>query len=271
MADAYRSLPINSDASPADVMPKARAAAEKALQIDSSLADAHIAIGWIGFWYDHNWIQAESEFKTALKIAPNNPDAYRGYSVMLTCLGRHDEAIANMARARNLDPLSLITGALEGQSYLYAGRYSEAVASLNKTFEIDPNFWVAHVQFARLHIFRNEFDLAVAEAEKAKIFSGGNSEALSLAGYAYAKSGRKDQAVMILSNLKAMAANGLAVDYNLAMLENGLGNTEESLNALEDAVRKHDVRLILIKVDPRWDNLRSNPRFVGVIQSINFQ
>ena len=203
-------------------MPKARAAAEKALQVDPDLADPHIPLGWIGFWFDHDWTRSESEFRTALRIAPNNPDAYRGYSVMLTCLGRHDEAIDNMARARALDPLSLITGALQGQSFLYAGRYRDAVNALNKTFEIDPNFWVGHIQLSRLHIFQNEFDLAVVEAEKARSYSGGNSEALSLAGYGYAKSGQKDKALAMAADLKTMAASGSAVDYNLAMLYNGL-------------------------------------------------
>lgn len=121
MGDAYRSLPINADIPAADAMPQAKAAALKAVELEPNLSYAHTVLGWIAYWYDHDWAGAEKEFKTALELNPNDPDAHRGYSTLLTCLGRHDEALAQMVTARELDPLSLVTSALEGQTLYFGG------------------------------------------------------------------------------------------------------------------------------------------------------
>jgi DNA-binding winged helix-turn-helix (wHTH) protein/TolB-like protein/Flp pilus assembly protein TadD len=270
MADAYRSLPINGDIPSDDVMPKARAAAAKALEIDPQLAEARIALGYVDFWYEHDWSNAELEFRRALELSPNDADAHRGLSILLTCLGRHEEAITEMAQARDLDPLSIITAALEGQTFLYAGRYSEAIDSLNKSFELDPNFWVAYIQMARIHIQQNEMQAAIAEAEKARQFSGGNSESISLLGYAAARSGALQKARGALDTLNALAGQGRTTHYNTALVYNGLGRSEDSIASLERAVAVRDVRLILLKVDPKWNNLRSNPRFVEIMRRLNF-
>lgn len=270
MADAYRSLPINGDIPSDDVMPKARAAASKALEIDPQLADAHIALGYVDFWYEHNWADAETEFRNALGSSPNNADAHRGLSILLTCLGRHDEAIAEMAQARKLDPLSVITAALEGQTFFYAGRYDQAIDSLNKAFELDPNFWVAHIQMARIHIQQNDFAAAIEEADKARQFSGGNSESISLAGYAAARSGSPQRAVEAIKTLQALAEQRLITNYNTALVYNGLGKADDAINALEQAVRARDVRLILLRVDPKWNNLRSDSRFAALMDQMNF-
>ena len=194
-----------------------------------------------------------------------------GYSVLLTCIGRHDEAISEMKTARELDPLSLITGALEGQSFLFAGQYDQAIDSLSKTLEIDPNFWVAHIQLSRTYIQQKNFEAAIAEAEKAKQFSGGNSESLSLAGYALAKSGHRAEAVVMLDELKSHSIQGFAPSYNIAMLYNGLDEKIEALNWLERAFNENDVRLILLNVDPKWSNMRMEPRFVDLMKRMNFE
>ncbi|HTK38012.1 MAG TPA: tetratricopeptide repeat protein [Pyrinomonadaceae bacterium] len=270
MGDAYRSLPVNSDVPAADAMPQAKAAALKALELEPDLSYAHTVLGWIDYWYDHDWIGAEKEFQRALELSPNDPDAHRGYSTLLTCLGRHDEAIAEMATARDLDPLSLVTNSLEGQALFFAGRYDDAIDRLNKTLEIEPNFWVAHVMLARVYIQRKKYDLAISEAEKARRFSNDHSEPISLEGFAKAKSDHVDEAMQDLETLKSMQAQGLAADYNAAMLYNGLGKTDEAVAALEKAFDAKDVRLILLRVDPKWNNLRSDPRFIDIIKRMNF-
>jgi len=270
MGDAYRSLPVNSDVPSADAMPQAKAAALKAIELEPDLSYAHTVLGWIDYWYDHDWIRAEKEFQKALELSPNDPDAHRGYSTLLTCLGRHDEAIAQMTTARELDPLSLVTSSLEGQALFFAGKYDDAADRLNKTLEIQPNFWVAHVMLARVYIQQKKYDVAIAEAEKARQFSNGHSEPISLAGFAKAKSGRTDEAMHDLETLKSMQAQGLAADYNTAMLYNGLGKTDEVFAALEKAFNAKDVRLILLRVDPKWDDLRTDPRFVDIIKRMNF-
>ena len=271
MGDAYRSLPVNSDVPAADAMPQAKAAALKAVDLEPNLSYGHTVLGWIAYWYDHDWAEAEKEFKTALKLSPNDPDAHRGYSTLMTCLGRHDEAIAHMATARELDPLSLVTSSLEGQTLFFAGKYDEAIDRLNKTIEIQPNFWVTHLMLARIYIHQKKYDLAIDEAEKARQLSNGHSEPISLAGFAKAKAGRTDEALKDLETLKSMQAQGLAADYNTAMLYNCLGKTNEALAELERAFAAKDVRLILLKADPKWDNLRAEPRFVDLMKRMNFE
>ena len=271
MADAYRSLPINGDVPSDDVMPKARAAAENALRIDTANADAHTALGWIYFWYEHDWKRAEDEFKNALRSGPSNADAHRGYSVLLTCLGRHDEAISQMALAREIDPLSIVTAALEGQTFLYAGKYDAAIEKLNRSLELDANFWVTHIQLSRIYIQQENWDGAILEAEKAERFSNGNSEAISLRAFAQARSGNQKKAEEAIDALRNIRSTGKITDYNTAMVYVGLGRNEEAIRSLQDALAVNDVRLILLKVDRRWDVLRADPRFIELMNRMNFE
>lgn len=271
MAQAYSALPITSDVRPDEAFPQAKAAAQRALEIDENLAEAHIILGVVEFWFGWNWKNGEAELKKAIAISPNNSDAHRFYGVLLTVLGRHDEALKEMETARELDPLSLITNALKGQSFFYAGRDAEAIDQLNKTLEIEPNFWIARVVLARVFIRQERFDEAVVEAKKAGEFSGGNSEAVSLAGYALAESGKSDEARLLLGELKSRSNQRYVPAYNIAMIYNGLSETNEALNRLEKALEDYDARMMLINIDPKWDNLRSEPRFVSLLKRMNFE
>ena len=269
MAQAFAALPITSDVNPNEAFPQAKAAAEKALEIDADLAEARIVLGTVEFWFDRNWKDAETELKKAIALNPNNADAHRFYAVLLTSLGRGDESINEMESARKLDPLSLVINALKAQSFFYAERDAEAAEQANKTLEIEPNFWIAHIMLARIYIRQNKFDEAINEAKKAVQFSGGNSEAVSLEAYALAKSGKRDESLKLLEELKS---NGRYVpSYNLAMIYNGLDNREESLNNLEKAFAEKDARLILLKVEPKWNNLRNEPRFTELMRRMNFE
>ena len=269
MAQAFAALPITSDVNPNEAFPQAKAAAEKALEIDADLAEARIVLGTVEFWFDRNWKDAETELKKAIASNPNNADAHRFYAVLLTSLGRGDESINEMESARKLDPLSLVINALKAQSFFYAERDAEAAEQANKTLEIEPNFWIAHIMLARIYIRQNKFDEAINEAKKAVQFSGGNSEAVSLEAYALAKSGKRDESLKLLEELKS---NGRYVpSYNLAMIYNGLENREESLNNLEKAFAEKDARLILLKVEPKWNNLRNDPRFIELMRQMNFE
>ena len=269
MAQAFAALPITSDAKPDEAFPQAKAAAEKALEIDADLAEAHIILGTVEFWFDWNWKDADNELKKAIALNPNNADAHRFYGVLLTVLGRSDEALNEMELARKLDPLSLIVNALKAQAFFYANRDAEAIEQANKTLEIEPNFWIAHIMLTRIYIRQNRFDEAIAEAKKAVQFSGGNSEAVSLEAYALAKSGKRDESLKLLEELKS---NGRYVpSYNLAMIFNGLDNREEVLNNLEKAFAEKDARMILLKIEPKWNDFRNEPRFIELMRRINFE
>ncbi len=254
-----------------EVCPRAKQLTQRALEIDPQLAEAHIVLGWVGFLFDWNWREAEAELKKALELAPNNSEAHRGYAHFLSIQGRHDEAAAMGRLARELDPLTLITAALEGQFLFYAGRDDEAIERLNKTLELDPNFWVAHNALGRVYLRQERFEEAVAELNKAKELSGGSTEPITQLGYALAKSGRRQEAEAAIAELKSLAAQKSVPAYNFAMIYNGLGKREEALNYLEKSLQEHEVQITFIKIDTRWDNLRSEPRFVELMRRMKFE
>jgi DNA-binding winged helix-turn-helix (wHTH) protein/Tfp pilus assembly protein PilF len=145
LANAFLRISIAGEM-PSDIFfPKAKEAAQQAIEIDDRLADAHAALGWIIFWYDWDWSAAENQLKRALELNSNNADAHEAYAHLLSNMGRHAEARAEIRRARELDPLNLLTNALEAQFLLHDGKLDEALARLLKTFEVEPNFWLAHL------------------------------------------------------------------------------------------------------------------------------
>ncbi len=272
IADAYRTLSVSGGSvAPQEAFSQAKAMGQKALELDANLAEAHIVLGWTGFLYDWNWSAAEADLKKALELSPNNADALRAYAHLLSNAGRHDEAVAMGRRARELDPLSLITNALEGQFLFYAGRDEEAIARLNKTLELDPNFWVAHNVLGRVYLRQKRFAEAIAEFNAARKSSGGSSEPLTQSGYALAKSGDRQAAQAALEELQSIGKENYVPAYNYAMIYNGLGETDEALNYLEKSSKQREAQMASIKIDTRWDNLRSEPRFSGLMKDMNFE
>jgi serine/threonine-protein kinase len=272
IADAYRTLPIAGwNVASKEAFPQAKAAAKRALEIDENLAEAYIALGWIGFLYDWDWSAAESELKKAIELSPNNSDAHRAYAHLFSTVGRHDEAVAEGRRARELDPLSLITNALEGQFLFYAGRDDEAIARFNKTLEIEPNFWIAHNGLGRVYIRQGHYTEAIAVLTKARELSGGSTEPITQLGYALAKSGNRERAQVTLEELKSIAAENFVPAYSFAMIYNGLDEKEEALNYLEKSFQEREVQITFVKVDTRWDWLRAEPRFIEIIKHMNFE
>lgn len=269
LAEAYRVLPITSDVPPLDAFPKSKAAAARALEIDDSLADVHATLGIVKFWFDWDWAGAEKECRRAIELNPNSGDAHRAYAMWLFYLGRRDESVAEGKRARELDPLSLITNVLEAMFLHYAGREDETIARVQKTFELDPNFWVAHLQLAKIYLRQRRYMEAIAELNKAREFSGGNTETISLIGYTWAVSGDRAKAQTALDELKsASTQNRYVPPYNVAIIYNGLGQKDEALAWLEKAYEEHDARLTFIKIEPRWDPFRSDPRFTDLMRRI---
>jgi len=268
MADAYRTLPITSDVAAGEAFPQSKVAAAKALELDSQLSEAHLALGYVASWYEWDWRTAESELRKAVELSPNSSEAHRGLSLLLMVSGRYSDAVAEMQTARELDPLSLPTNALEAQALFYAGRDEGAIERLNKTFEIDPNFWIARLMLARIYIQQGRLPEALNELERARSTSGGNTETISLTGYALARLGRRDEALKSLEELRAKSSDAYSPSYNIAMIYNGLDDRDTTLRWLEDAASRHDVRLILLKVEHKWDNLRAEPRFIAILQKI---
>ena len=269
LANAYRSFALSGDM-PAEFFPKAKAAAQRAVEIDDRLAEAHAVLGFTIFWYDWNWKEAENQFKRALELDPNSADTHWFYATFLSSTGRNSEALNDVKRARELDPLNLIISAGEGQFLIHAGRADEALASLQKTTELDPNFWFAHMLASDAYTEKGMFTEAVAEARKATEFSGANSHSLASLGYALGRSGKQAEARSLLDGLLKLSTERHVSAHNVALIYNGLGERDEALAWLERAFEQRDPRMVFLKVEPKWNNLHSDPRFQDLLRHVGF-
>ena len=270
LADAYRSLPIASEMPAAEFLPKAKAAAQKAIEIDDTLAEAHSELGFIIFWYDWNWSAAETQYRRALELDPNSADAHMYYAHLLSSTARHPEALVEIRRARELDPLNLRTNAFEGQFLIHAGQPDEALARLQKTFEVGPNFWLAHLFAASAYIEKGMFAEAIGEAHKARELSGVSTHPIAFGSYALAKWGKQAEARAGLEELMNLSEKGYVSPYNIALVHNGLGDRDETLAWLERAYEQRDARMVFLKVEPKWNNLREDARFQDLLRRVGF-
>lgn len=271
IANACRAMVLTNDARPAEIMPKARTAALKAIELDDTLAGAHTALANMAFWYDWDWPAAEKHLMRALELDPNSAQTRFFYAHLLSNTGRHEEALAEIKRARELDPVNLATNALEGQILFFAGKEDEALSVLKSTAEMEPNFWLAPLFMSRIYLKKGMYDEAIAVATKARDITHGNAEATATIAYALAKSGKSAEAMAILKELEDRAATHYVASYALAQIYNGLGEKEKTFDLLEKAFAHKDALMVFLKVEPKWDNLRSEPRFVELMKRMNFE
>jgi len=271
LADAYRSLAPTSEVPSKDTLPQAQAAATKALELDETLAEPHATLAFIHTWYDWDWSAAEREAKRAIELNPNWSFGHIAYAQMLSVTGRSQEAIAEGARAVELDPLSLIINALNGYHLHLARRDDEAIARLKKTLELDSGFWIAHQFLGMAYIEKKMYPEAIAEFNQAVKLSGGNSEPLALNGYVSVLSGDAAKGRAVLEELKSLESQRYLPPSNLALLSYVLGEKDEAFSWLEKAYQDRDIRLCRLKVDSKWDSMRSEPRFVEILKRLGLQ
>lgn len=271
MADSYRRLPITSDVDPNEAFPLAKAAARKALEIDDALADAHSVLGWVALWYEWNWAEAEKEFRRAIELNPNVTEAHLGYGGLLSNTGRHAEAMAQARRALALDPLSPLVASIASSYALSAGDVGEARRLAGKALAIDPDFWVAQLTLGGLALGANRNGEAVAEFTKARDASGGSLQAVSMLGYAQARSGDTTAARTLVGELEARAKKQYVPATSIATIYSGLGDTEQAVAWLQRAYEQRDVRMSFLKVDRRWDALRTDARFAAIAKAMDLR
>jgi DNA-binding winged helix-turn-helix (wHTH) protein/TolB-like protein/Tfp pilus assembly protein PilF len=266
---ALAQLPFVDDARPRDVFPEAEAAARRALEIDPDNATALGTLARVAFYYEWDEDEAERAIRRAIELQPSSPELhlYRGH--MLSQLGRGDEAVLEARRARELDPGWRIAGALEGQYLALARRYPEAVAALDAVLELEPAYWQAHVMRAYPLLELGRFEEARASCDEAYLLSGGHSYALTLKGYALARLGRDAEAEAVLRQLQDRSRERYVPPHHLALLSRALGDTTASFAHLERAVQERDVYLTFLGVDPKWDDLRGDPRFDGLLARLH--
>ena len=268
LANAFLRIPLAGERPSTEFYPKAKEAAQKAIEIDDTLAETHAALGWIIFWYEWNWSETENQFRRALELDPNDADSHLGYAHLLSNTGRHEEGLAEVKRARELDPLNLLSNALEGQFLLHAERPDEALARLRKTLELEPHFWLACLFASSAYIEKGMFAEAVAEAHKARDFSGGSTHAMAFDGFALAKSGKQAEARGVLEELLKLSTQRYIPPYHLALVYNCLDERDETLAWLERGFEQRDPKMTFLKVEPKWNNLRDDPRFVSLLKRL---
>ena len=269
LADSYLALTISS---PQDFFPMARAAASRALELDEGLAEAHAALGAEKAGFEYDWAGAEQEFKRAIELNANCADAHFYYSwYLLTPLGRSGEAIAEMKRALELDPLSGIYNTVLGLSYYYARQYDQALQQFNKTLTLDPDFFIAPFHLAWLYSQLGQYPEAITELTKGRLLRGDD----------HAKVAADEMALR-----KAVAAQGAAGfwheirkwnegdypnvgEFDVPQAYARLGEKEQAMVSLERNFEKRAPLVTLLKVDPALDTLHSDPRFEDLLRRMN--
>jgi TolB-like protein/DNA-binding winged helix-turn-helix (wHTH) protein/Flp pilus assembly protein TadD len=244
---------------PAEANPKAKAAALKAVELDSSLGEAHNSLAFVLDGFDWDLDSGGKEFRRAIELNPGYATAHHWYAWHLALLGQYDEAIAEMKKAESLDPLSLIINADLAELLVLAHSYDEAMRQSRKTIEMDPNFAMAHNQLAQAYLQDHRYEEAVVEMQKAVQLSGRSPTCIANLARAYALSGRRNDAVKLLSELKGRATPGYSHASEVAVIYVSLGDMDEAMNWLEKGYAERFNPGVLIR--PGFDPLRSDPRF----------
>ena len=270
IANANRALVLTGDARSLDLMPAAKAAALKALELDPELADAWAALATSEFWIDWDWKGAEEHYKRAIELDPTNAPSRLFYSHLLSNLGRNNDAIVEIRKAREIEPASLITNAVEGQILFFAGDINGAETVLRRTIDLDGNFWLSHLFITRVYLSRGQWDEAAASAMKAAELSGGSAEAIATAAYARSLGGRPEEARRILGDLTERAKSRYVPAYALAQIYLVLGDKDRTIEFLEKSIQEREPLMVFLKVEPKWDPIRNDPRFINILERMNF-
>ena len=268
LAESYRRQAIVSDADPQIVLPLAKTAALHALKLDDTLAEAYVPLGFVRFWYDWDWAGAEAAFRRGIALQPNIVDLHFGYAALLSNLGRNEEALLESQRARELDPTSPLYVALEASFVAYAGHGDEAQQQLHGVLRAAPRFWIAHLVLGWLASDAGRYADAVIEFREASELSGGSQQAVAMLGFALARAGRKPEAQTMLASLLARSQHEYLPATSIATIYCGLGDIDQALEWLERGYAARDVRMTFLRVDHRWDSLRSDPRFVSLMRKM---
>jgi serine/threonine-protein kinase len=272
LADSLLSMSLLYAAAPRDVLPQAKAAAEKALQMDDSLAEGHAALAKVYFNYDWNFRVSEREFKRAVQLKPNIDDAHQMYGFFLSAMSRHGEAIATMRRARDLDPLSPWQNRNLASALYYARRYDEAVQQFKTAAELNPSFPVVYNWLSWLYTARQMDDQAVSWELKHREVTSGNPVQLAASREFVAKYGPQAYWRKELDDSKKLGLGKTYANtaYQIAALAAHLGEKDDAFQYLERAFAERSFWMPFLNVDPLFDSLRADPRFRDLLGRIGF-
>jgi TolB-like protein/DNA-binding winged helix-turn-helix (wHTH) protein/Tfp pilus assembly protein PilF len=270
LANAYISLamPWGGDISPNEVLPQAKAAAMRALAIDDSLAEAHLALARVIQLYDWDWPTVEMEYRRALELNPNDAMAHDRYGEYLQEMGRNEEASAQTRQAMALAPLNPAAANDLGDTFYTARQYDQAIRAFQKALEMEPDFVDAHVGLGWVYEEKKMYPEAIAELEKAADLSKRHDLVVGSLGNVLAKTGRTNDAMKLLEELKRRSEHRYVSPCLIALVQIGLGERDEAIASLEQGYSDRDQWMLYLKVDPHLDDLRSDSRFKDLVRRV---
>jgi eukaryotic-like serine/threonine-protein kinase len=253
-----------------DAEPKAKTAALKALELDNGLAESHLALASVLFWYDYDWAGADKEFRRAIELKPNLAGPRETYGWYLTCVGFAERGIAEGRKAQELDPLSFAGAEVLSQDLYLARKYPEAERQARAALDLNPKYFLAHAQLALIEIAQGKSRDAIAAAQSAREDEPLADWPTAVLGMAYAADGQRAAAEKILAELKAKASRGWVPSYAFAEIYAGLRDRPQALGALEKAYEERAWFLTWLNTASEFDFLRSEPRFQALVRRMNF-
>ena len=268
LAEAYSTLGANDQASPREVLPKARAAAQQALRWDESSGESHAVFAWVTFLDGWNSALAEQEFHRALQLSPNYSAAHQWYGLALMVEQRFDEAVREFNLAQDLDPLSLILSTDEGVVYYYSGRQDKAIEAAQHILAHDADFADAHLLLGMAQERQRQFKSAEQEIGKYLKVSGQDPDALMKLGVTYAHAGDRARAMDLIAEMRKPTAGRYVPFYYIADIYAALGDKEAAFAWLDRALDQHSNSCLLLAIDPAFEGFRSDPRFQQATRKI---
>jgi eukaryotic-like serine/threonine-protein kinase len=270
LADTYSFLSSQGIRPPHDVFPLAKDAAIKAIEIDNSLSEAHTSLAYVKLYYDWDWAGAEQEYQRAIELNPNYATPHHGYAYLLISSGRTEAAFAEIKKAEEIDPLSLVIQTDHGEYYYFARRPDEAIAQLKKAIEMDPSFVRAHFLLGRVLIQKGRCDEGIDEALQGRKLVPA-IEGLGWLAQEYAQCGRKAEAQKAMNELVESSKDHYVSPHWFAAVQAELGDKDEAFKWLDRAFERRFGPLIYLKVNPIWDPLRPDPRFGEYVRRVGLQ
>ncbi|MGA9770213.1 MAG: protein kinase [Blastocatellia bacterium] len=266
MADCYAIMVELEGSSPTEIRPKVKAAAQKALELDDSLAEAHTSLA-AAYEYEWDWPKAEEQYRRAIEMNPNYATAHHWYAAYLISRLRSDEAVREMRLAQELDPLSLIINASLGRVLYGARQYDRAIEQLKKTIDMDSNFAEAHFQIAMVYEQKRMYAEALAEYQKAiELYQDPTMTAWS--ARVYALTGRRNEAERVLAQLKEQSKQKYISPYPIATVYAALGEKDKAFEYLEKVYDERSYYVVFLNIDSALDGLRSEARFQDLLRRI---
>ena len=269
LADAYVLRGAYDNLTAEEASRLARVAIEKALALDSTLGEAHASLGFARFMGDWDWAGAEREYRRAIELNPNHATAYHWHAINLMVMGRAEESLAAIRRALEIDPLSIPINTEYGVLLYFARRYDEALAQYHKLRQMEPDRASIENGIAGIYMTKGLIREALTHFENYKNSYPNEPHAIASLGHAYAITGNRDAALRMLAELEALAKRKYVPAYNVAFIHAGLGDHDRALAWLEKAYQERFIVLTWVKVDPIFDPLRSDPRFIDLLRRLN--